>query len=104
MWQKCVLRHVPTFFCCSLVKSEPSWPRPEELKFEKKKNTAVPQILTGQPHETFRWKYWHISYIFPGGTPLRRRARLKTSSERADQVEIGRGEKLNKNLTTKQGK
>ena len=35
--KKCQTRHKPTFFCFSLVKSEPTWLRPEELKFEAKK-------------------------------------------------------------------
>ena len=34
MWQKCTKRHELTFFCSSLVNSEPTWLRPEQLKFE----------------------------------------------------------------------
>jgi len=36
-WQKCKLRHEPTFFSSSLLKSEPSWLHPEELTFWNKK-------------------------------------------------------------------
>ena len=30
--------HEPTFFCSILVKSEPTWPHPEELQFEAKEH------------------------------------------------------------------
>ena len=34
LWQKCILCHEPTFFCCSLVKSEPPWLQLGEPKFK----------------------------------------------------------------------
>ena len=37
MWHKCLLRYEPVYFFSSLVKSEPTWLRPEEVKFEAQK-------------------------------------------------------------------
>ena len=37
VWHKCLLRYEPAFFFSSLVKSEPTWLRPEEVKFEAQK-------------------------------------------------------------------
>ena len=37
MRHQCILRHKPIFFCCSLVKNEPTRRHSEKLKFEVKK-------------------------------------------------------------------
>ena len=39
MWQKYYIHHKPNPFCSSLVKNEPRWLRPEELKFKAKKES-----------------------------------------------------------------
>ena len=59
-WQKYQVRHEPTFFCFSHVKSEPIW----SLKLKLKKSTSVAWISMKQPHEAWKWKYWHILNVF----------------------------------------
>ena len=61
VWHKCLLPHKPTFFCSSLIKSEPEWLQVQEFKLDAKKKkscinvhrTAIrsQQILIEQPHE-----------------------------------------------------
>ena len=52
----CQLHHKPAIFCSSLVKSEPIWLLPEQLKFKAKMYSAA-WILIEQP---YKWKYLHI--------------------------------------------
>ena len=66
VWRKYRIRHEPTFFSSSLVKSEPTWLRHEELKLDlkRKKSTCFVSMVIQQPNEASRQKYWHIFYVF----------------------------------------
>ena len=46
-------------FCSSLVKSDPTWLHPEELRFEAE-NTPIVSLLIEEWNEACRWKYFHI--------------------------------------------
>ena len=62
--QVCIKIQANLFFCCSLVKKEPSWLFWEEPKFKTRKVLLVAWILIKQPYEAHRLKYLHIFYVF----------------------------------------
>jgi len=79
VWQKYEIRHEQTFSVCYLLaKRKPKWLRPEELDFEAKQvNNQTKQNNNNnnnnnkgkkkqQPSNpvAYRYKYWHILYVF----------------------------------------
>ena len=68
-----VLRHEPTFFCCSLVQSEPRWTRPEVLllhKHRQKTTRSLPMKMFADflgfyalPFCVFAWSSFNVGRI-----------------------------------------
>ena len=79
VWQKCQMRHEPTLFYSSLVKSEPTWLLPE-FKFEASEEKEGKKVCVGvgvgggwvsfyilliENHYASKWKYYvSIVYVF----------------------------------------
>lgn len=65
MWQKYHTHHKPNLSCSPLVKSEPRWLRPEELKFKAKKKRFFGVNIGRTTRQSLQMETLDLTLWFP---------------------------------------